>query len=94
MITHDDVLHIARLSRLSLSETETATYGDQLNAIIAYVEQLNNLDTGAVEPTSHVIPLQNVTREDSVRPSLPREEALRNAPDATERFYRVPKIIE
>lgn len=94
MITHDDVLHIARLSRLSLSETETATYGNQLNAIIAYVEQLNNLDTGAVEPTSHVIPLQNVTREDSVRPSLPREEALRNAPDATERFYRVPKIIE
>lgn len=94
MITHDDVLHIARLSRLSLSETETATYGDQLNAIIAYVEQLNNLDTSAVEPTSHVIPLRNVTREDSVRPSLPREEALQNAPDATERFYRVPKIIE
>lgn len=94
MISHDDVHHIARLSRLSLSETETATYGDQLNAIIAYVEQLNNLDTSAVEPTSHVIPLRNVTREDSVRPSLPREEALRNAPDATERFYRVPKIIE
>jgi len=94
MITRDDVHHIARLSRLSLSETETATYGDQLNAIIAYVEQLNNLDTGAVEPTSHVIPLRNVTREDSVRPSLPREEALQNAPDATERFYRVPKIIE
>lgn len=94
MITRDDVHHIARLSRLSLSETETATYGDQLNAIIAYVEQLNNLDTGDVEPTSHVIPLKNVTREDSIRPPLPREEALRNAPDATGRFYRVPKIIE
>ncbi len=94
MITREDVYHIARLSRLSLSETETETYGDQLNAIIAYVEQLNNLDTREVEPTSHVIPLRNVTREDSVRPSLSREEALRNAPDATERFYRVPKIIE
>ncbi|NLI30785.1 MAG: Asp-tRNA(Asn)/Glu-tRNA(Gln) amidotransferase subunit GatC [Nitrospiraceae bacterium] len=94
MITRDDVHHIARLSRLSLSETETATYGDQLNAIIAYVEQLNNLDTGDVEPTSHVIPLKNVTRVDSIRPPLPREEALRNAPDATGRFYRVPKIIE
>lgn len=94
MITHDDVQHIAKLSRLSLSETEAGTYGDQLNAILTYVEQLNNLDTSGVEPTSHVIPLQNVTREDVVRPSLPREEALQNAPDANGRFYRVPKIIE
>lgn len=94
MITHDDVQHIAKLSRLALGKTEAATYGDQLNAILTYVEQLDNLDTGSVEPTSHVIPLRNVTREDSVRPSLPREEALRNAPDANGRFYRVPKIIE
>lgn len=94
MITRTDTDRIAHLSRLSLSETESETFVGQLNSILAYVEQLNNLDTASVVPTSHVIPLQNVTRDDVVRPQLPRTEALRNAPDATERFYRVPKIIE
>lgn len=94
MITRTDVDRIAHLSRLSLTETESETFGGQLNAVLAYVEQLSSLDTSAVEPTSHVIPLSNITREDIVRPALSREEALQNAPDATERFYRVPKIIE
>lgn len=93
-ITQEDVKHIARLSRLYLSDEETSTFGGQLNSIIEYVEQLNGLDTSSVEPTSHVIPLNNVMRDDIPKPSLPLKEALKNAPDATEKFYRVPKIIE
>ncbi len=93
-ITQEDVKHIARLSRLYLSEEEISAFGGQLNSIIEYVEQLNGLDTSSVEPTSHVIPLNNVMRDDIPKPSLPVKEALKNAPDATEKFYRVPKIIE
>ncbi|HAK89450.1 MAG TPA: Asp-tRNA(Asn)/Glu-tRNA(Gln) amidotransferase subunit GatB [Nitrospiraceae bacterium] len=93
-ITQEDVKHIARLSRLYLSDEETGTFGGQLNSIIEYVEQLSGLDTSNVEPTSHVIPLNNVMRDDTMKPSLPVEEALKNAADATEKFYRVPKIIE
>ncbi len=93
-ITKEAAQHIAKLSRLALSENEADTFSGQLNSIIEYVEQLNKLDTGAVDPTSHVLPLKNVMRDDIPAASLPREEALKNAPDATEKFYRVPKIIE
>ncbi len=93
-ITAEQVAHIAALSRLSLTEQEVETFRDQLSSIIEYVEQLRTLETTGVEPTSHILPLSNVMREDVVRPCLPREEALRNAPDGTEEFYRVPKIIE
>ncbi len=93
-ITGDDVRHIARLARLHLAEEEVATMGGQLNAIIEYVEQLGSLDTTDIEPTSHVLPLQNVMRDDCLRPSLPAGEALRNAPDPSDAFYRVPKIID
>lgn len=93
-LTKDDVAHIAKLSRLSLSAEELDTFGAQLRTIIAYVEQLDRLDTAGVEPTSHVLPLRNVMRDDRPAPSLPRDEALGNAPDSTEKFYRVPKIIE
>lgn len=93
-ITRDDAAHIAKLSRLALSGEELDTFSSQLSTILDYVEQLNTLDTSGVEPTSHVLPLNNVMREDIPAASLPREEALRNAPDRTEKFYRVPKIIE
>lgn len=93
-ITKEEVKHIAKLSRLSLTEAETDTFGSQLNTIIEHVEQLDRIDTGGVEPTSHVIPLRNVMRDDSPGVSLPRGDALKNAPDSTEKFYRVPKIIE
>ncbi|MEJ2696358.1 MAG: Asp-tRNA(Asn)/Glu-tRNA(Gln) amidotransferase subunit GatC [Candidatus Sulfobium sp.] len=86
--------HLSRLARLSLSDDEMKLFGDQLNGILLYMEKLNELDTTGVEPTSHVILLRNVDREDSPRPSLSRDEALMNAPDRTDRFYRVPKIIE
>ncbi len=93
-ITKDETVHIARLSRLSLSEGDIDTFSGQLNTMIEYVEQLNRLDTGGVEPTSHVLPLNNVMRDDVQAASLPGDEALRNAPDSTGKFYRVPKIIE
>jgi aspartyl-tRNA(Asn)/glutamyl-tRNA(Gln) amidotransferase subunit C len=89
-----DVEHIAHLAKLRLSEEEEDTFGAQLSGILAYVEKLNELDTSGVEPTSHVLALGNVMREDILRPSLPTDEALLNAPDRADDFYRVPKIIE
>ncbi|MCC6345962.1 MAG: Asp-tRNA(Asn)/Glu-tRNA(Gln) amidotransferase subunit GatC [Nitrospirales bacterium] len=93
-INREDVRHIATLSRLQVSEEDLDTFSSQLSTIVEYIEQLNRLDAGGVEPTSHVLPLQNVMRDDLPSPSLPREEVLRNTPDSTGKFYRVPKIIE
>ncbi|BCB95810.1 aspartyl/glutamyl-tRNA(Asn/Gln) amidotransferase subunit C [Dissulfurispira thermophila] len=93
-ITTEDVKHIARLSRLYLSDDEIETFSGQLSSIIEYVEQLNSLDTDNIEPTSHVIPLNNVMRDDIPSVSLSVGDAIKNAPDSTEKFYRVPKIIE
>jgi len=93
-ITKDEVKHIAMLSRLELDEKEIELYQDQLSRILEYVEKLNEIDTTSIEPTSHVIELSNVFREDVVKESLAREEALRNAPQATDKFFKVPKIIE
>ncbi|MCL4475269.1 MAG: Asp-tRNA(Asn)/Glu-tRNA(Gln) amidotransferase subunit GatC [Nitrospirae bacterium] len=89
-----DVEHIAHLARLRLSEEEKEKFGVQLSSILTYVEKLNELDTSGVEPTSHVLAIGNVMREDALRPSLSTDEALRNAPDRADDFYRVPKIIE
>jgi aspartyl-tRNA(Asn)/glutamyl-tRNA(Gln) amidotransferase subunit C len=86
--------HLSRLARLALTEEERNRYGSQLDNILCYVEKLNELDTAGIEPTSHVISISNVIREDIVRPSLDRDDALKNAPDKTDAFYRVPKIIE
>ncbi|HSB32570.1 MAG TPA: Asp-tRNA(Asn)/Glu-tRNA(Gln) amidotransferase subunit GatC [Candidatus Sulfobium mesophilum] len=86
--------HIAHLARLSLSEKEKGLFGGQLEGILNYMEKLNELDTKDIEPTSHVIAINNITRDDVPTPSLAREEALLNAPDKTDKFYRVPKIIE
>ena len=85
---------MARLARLAISEKEKELFTRQLGEILTYIEKLKELDTSKVDPTSHVLPLNNVFREDEVRPSLPREEILKNAPDRTEEFFRVPKIIE
>ena len=82
------------LARLSLTEEEKERFGVQLSSILDYMEKLNELDTENIEPTSHVISLSNVMREDVPRDSIPRKDALSNAPDRTDAFYRVPKIIE
>ncbi|TAL27400.1 MAG: Asp-tRNA(Asn)/Glu-tRNA(Gln) amidotransferase subunit GatC [Nitrospirae bacterium] len=88
------VEHIAKLARLSISEEEKELFGPQLNGILSYVEKLNELDTKDVEPTSHVLSLSNVMRDDISAPSIAGEDALMNAPDHTDKFYRVPRIIE
>jgi aspartyl-tRNA(Asn)/glutamyl-tRNA(Gln) amidotransferase subunit C len=93
-IDRKQVEHIAKLSRLSITEEEKDIFGTQLSNILDYIEKLNELDTRDVTPTSHVIELTNVLRDDTPRTSLPLEDALGNAPDRTEKFYRVPKIIE
>jgi aspartyl-tRNA(Asn)/glutamyl-tRNA(Gln) amidotransferase subunit C len=93
-ITKEEIEHIAVLARLSLSEKEKQVFGSQLSSILDYMEKLNELDTKDIEPTSHVLSLSNVMRNDTLRPSIPKDDALTNAPNHTENFYRVPKIIE
>ncbi len=93
-ITVDMVEHVAELARLEFSGDEKELFARQLDAILTYVEKLNELDTTGVEPTSHVLPIKNVFKPDSVKPSLTPDEALLNAPERSGDFYRVPKIIE
>jgi len=93
-ITLQEVEHVARLARLALSEEEKEQMRSQLDRILGYIEKLSQLDTTGVEPTSHVIPVTNVFRDDALLPSLSREEALANGPDRQEGFFRVPRIIE
>ena len=94
MISRKDVEHVARLSRLALSDAELEKMREQLAAILAHIDTLRALDTEAVEPTSHAVPMENVMREDEPRPSLPQEAMLANAPDRSTDFFRVPRIIE
>lgn len=91
-VTVKDVEYVAALARLSLSDAEKELYAGQLNGILAYVEQLNRIDTSNVEPLAQVIEMINVTRDDAVTPSLPREVALGNAPARTEKFFKVPTV--
>jgi aspartyl-tRNA(Asn)/glutamyl-tRNA(Gln) amidotransferase subunit C len=88
-----EVEHVARLARLKLSQNERELFTDQLNAILDYMEKLNELDTGAIEPTFHVVSHQNVMREDKAKESQPQEATLENAPDKAQGCFRVPKII-
>lgn len=93
-ITKDEVRHIALLARLALSEEEVEQYTKQLNDILLYMEKLNQVDTKYCEPLSHPFFTRTVFREDNVRPSLPQEKAIENAPDKAKGFFKVPKIIE
>jgi aspartyl-tRNA(Asn)/glutamyl-tRNA(Gln) amidotransferase subunit C len=92
-VTRKDVEHIAELAKLKFKEEELEKFTDHLNEILAYVEKLNELNTTNVEPLAHPVEGSNVFREDEVKPSLDREEALRNAPDRSELFFKVPKVI-
>ena len=94
MIERKDVDHVARLARLALTDAELEKMREQLNGILSYIEKLNALDTASVEPTSHAVPVVNVMRDDEPGECLPRDEALRNAPDRAGEFFRVPRIIE
>jgi aspartyl-tRNA(Asn)/glutamyl-tRNA(Gln) amidotransferase subunit C len=92
-ISRQEVEHVADLARLQLSEEEIDQFTGQLDAILSYIDKLNELDTGNVEPTSHVIEVGNVIREDRVLPSIPPEDSLSNAPERKDSFFKVPKII-
>jgi aspartyl-tRNA(Asn)/glutamyl-tRNA(Gln) amidotransferase subunit C len=92
-VTKKDVEHIAKLARLEFTEEEKEKFTRQFNEILSYIEQLNKLDTSTVEPLSHVIELNNVFREDEVKPGLTPDKALMNAPAKTEKFFKVPKVI-
>jgi aspartyl-tRNA(Asn)/glutamyl-tRNA(Gln) amidotransferase subunit C len=93
-LNRKDVEHVALLSRLELSENELDKFTGQLDAILEYIDVLNQVDTSNVEPMAHVLDIRNVMRADEVQPSLPREAALQNAPDAEDGFFKVPKIVE
>jgi len=93
-ITPEEVEHVAKLARLALSPGEKEKMRAHLDAILTYIDKLNELDTTQVELTSHVIPMTNIFRDDTVRPSLSQEEALANAPDRQDAFFRVPRILE
>ena len=93
-ITMQDVEHVANLARLNLSAEEKEQFAGQLNAILKYADKLNELDTSNIEPTSHVLPLANVMREDEVRPSWPIEQVLANAPDEKDGHFKVPAVLE
>jgi aspartyl-tRNA(Asn)/glutamyl-tRNA(Gln) amidotransferase subunit C len=89
-----NVKYVAHLARLSLSAEEEQKFGAQLGNVLGYIEKLRQLDVSKVEPTAHATPLSNITRLDETRPSLPTEEALRNAPSKANGLFLVPKIVE
>jgi aspartyl-tRNA(Asn)/glutamyl-tRNA(Gln) amidotransferase subunit C len=93
-IDRDAVDHVARLARLDLSEDERSRMQEELAQILAHAEKIQSLDLEDVPPTSHSVPLRNVMRADEVAPSLPKEDALANAPAAEDGRFKVPRIIE
>ncbi len=89
-----DVRKVASLARLSLSDEELRSCGDQLNSILDYVRLLDEVDISGVAPMTHPVPAENIFRDDRMMPSLPREAALANAPKTDGQFFEVPKILE
>lgn len=93
-IDRQQVRKVAKLARLDLTEAEIEEFTDQLGAILEYVEKMNELDTAAVEPLAHCLPIHNVFRADEIRESLGAEQTLANAPQRDGPFFKVPKILE
>ena len=93
-LSDKEVRHVAGLAKLALSEDELIRVGRELNRILDYFAELQELDTSDVPITSHALPLVNVYREDAVGPCLPVDEAVQNAPDGAGGYFRVPRIVE
>lgn len=93
MIDREQVHHVANLARLALEDSEEAALTEQLNSILGYIEQLSELDTDAVEPTTRAIDVSNITRPDILTPDLNREAILDCAPEREGDFFRVPQIM-
>lgn len=94
MITKKDVEYIAGLARIHLQKPEAEKLTSNLEDILGYIEKLEKLDVSQVEPTSHALPVQNVFRDDVVRPSLSQADALKNAPKQHSGSFKVPQVIE
>lgn len=92
-ITEQDVRHVAKLSRLKLDDAEIHEFTEQLSSVLEYVEKLNELDVENVEPMAHPTEMTNVFREDEPSAGLSVEEALKNAPDASAPYFKVPKVL-
>ena len=92
-ISKEEVLYIAKLARLEFDENKVEEFTHQLGKILDYINKLSELDLEEVEPTYHVLDMVSVMREDEVREGLSQEDALSNAPDPKDGFFRVPKII-
>ena len=92
-LSEKDVQYVAKLSRLEVTDQETAKYTQQLANILQYVEQLNKLDTANVEPMTHPLDMKNVFRKDEVKPSLTQTEVLSNGPEVQSGHFKVPKIM-
>ncbi|MBE7021758.1 MAG: Asp-tRNA(Asn)/Glu-tRNA(Gln) amidotransferase subunit GatC [Ruminococcaceae bacterium] len=93
-ISKEEVLHVAKLARLKLSDAEAEALSKDMESIIGFANKLNELDTEGIVPTAHAIPMSNAFREDVVKPSYDREEMLKNAPSAEDGGYTVPKVVE
>jgi aspartyl-tRNA(Asn)/glutamyl-tRNA(Gln) amidotransferase subunit C len=93
-ISKEQVEHVANLARLEITEAEKDAFSRQLSAILTYMEQLNRFDTKGIELTATVLQQTNVVRDDEVRPSLPVEDALANAPERENDFFVVPRILD
>lgn len=93
-IDESQVRHVAKLARLDLSEAEVAEFSGQLSSIFEYIEKLNELDTESVEPLAHCLAVHNVFRADVVKASLDTEEALANAPQRHDEYFKVPKVLD
>ncbi len=93
-ISKEEVIHVANLSRLTLTENEVGTYTEQLNSILDFMKKLNELDTTDIKPTSHAITINNAYRDDEVRESIPKDTALKNAPQKQNEQFKVPPAIE
>ena len=93
-IDKNTVEHTAHLARIELGKPELETLSKQLHDILDFIDKLKEADVEGVLPTSHILPVNSVLREDTVKPSLPVDEALKNAPNRQGNFFAVPKIIE
>ena len=93
-VTKDELANVAVLSRLEIPAAEQDTYIQQMDSILTYMDNLSNVDTADVKPTTYALPMQNVFREDVVKPSLARELALQNAPLKGDNYFKVPKVLE
>ncbi|WP_408664007.1 Asp-tRNA(Asn)/Glu-tRNA(Gln) amidotransferase subunit GatC [Jatrophihabitans sp.] len=92
-LTRDEVAHLARLARLAVTEDELDLFAGQLDVILGSVARIGDVAAADIEPTTHAVPLQNVSRPDEVQPSLPREQVLAGAPAVEDDRFRVPQIL-